>query len=166
MDNSSHRRRSLGYSPYAGLNDAHFYFSASGRRLYCRDWTGRLRWSVEARGEGIAGSYDKVGGDTPPGIYRCGRPEPIPLSDPAVNAYGRWFVDLEEMFDQEVSRGRAGIGVHGGGSEAPKPLAPRQGWFKTLGCIRLQNQHLHRFVAVVQTAQALGARAWLQVGWK
>lgn len=127
---------------------------------------GTLLWRCQARTDGVEGpSVDVVGGDTPPGLYRAGvviwtkRSEP----DRTWRAYGHVFVDLEEQEDQEVSRGRAGVGVHGGGSVLGNPLADRQGWAPTHGCVRLQNEDARRFGHLVDATQKAGFNVWVTV---
>jgi len=46
---------------------------------------------------------------------------------------GEWFTPVLNV------PGRAGIGIHGGGSDLPDPMAPKQGWENTHGCLRVQN---------------------------
>jgi hypothetical protein len=146
--------------------DTHFVFNAGGHHLKCHDAKGNLRWQVRAIGYGTVGDYTKVGGNTPPGLYCCGVPEAISPDDKEKDSYGPWFVDLQEQEEQESKHGRAGIGVHGGGSGLPNPYTDtRQGWVKTLGCIRLQNEDLRRFVGSVQYTQSHGGTAWLSVSW-
>src|SRR5262249_46177606 len=130
--------------PRLGSSDIHFVFNARTHLLKCFDSAGRCHWMIEAHGEGTNGpGYDVVGGDTPPGLYRCSPPEAIPSDDAEAGAYGPYFVNLLEMEKQESSRGRAGVGVHGGGSGLPNPyFSKHQGWVYTHGCIRLQNEDL------------------------
>lgn len=107
------------------------------------------RWVVPARGYGANGpGWKMTGGDTPPGRYRCGDIYQIPEDDPDVNAYGFYAVDLIDLDGQERDNNRAGIMIHGGGSSLPQPLAPKQGWVVTHGCVRLQN---HAMLWVVNT---------------
>ena len=146
-------------------NDIHFVIDAERGRLKCYVYGGALRWTVPARCYGANGGQDAIGGDTPGGLYRMGTPERIPDTDPDINAFGRWFVDLVEQQDQERSRGRAGIGFHGGGSGLAAPLAPYQGWQVTHGCVRLQNADLQRAVDSILYTQKHGGTAWLTVVW-
>jgi len=46
--------------------------------------------------------------------------------------------------------GRAAIMVHGGGSNAPDPFAPRQQLCKTFGCTRMHNEDLATLVAYLE----------------
>ena len=45
-------------------------------------------------------------------------------------AYGNFYITTGD------ERGRD---IHGGGSNSPEPYADYQGWYKTLGCLRMQN---------------------------
>jgi hypothetical protein len=88
----------------------------------------------------------------PPGAYGVGRPQAcatrLPDGTVRINnsddrAYGCWFIPLIDVFDVWGPHGRAGIGLHGGGSDLPDSFAlPNQGWEYTFGCIRLQNGDL------------------------
>ncbi len=46
-------------------------------------------------------------------------------------AYGNFYITTGDP------RGRD---IHGGGSNCEDPFADRQGWHKTLGCLRMQNE--------------------------
>ena len=46
-------------------------------------------------------------------------------------AYGNFYITTGD------ERGRD---IHGGGSNSPEPYADYQGWYKTLGCLRMQNK--------------------------
>lgn len=108
------------------------------------------RWEIPARGYGANGpGWWMTGGDTPPGRYRVGKIHPISADDPQANAFGPYFLDLIELEGQEMRHGRAGIGIHGGGSGLADPRAPFQGWKITHGCVRVQNDHLLRVVNTV-----------------
>lgn len=45
-------------------------------------------------------------------------------------AFGNFYITTGD------ERGRD---IHGGGSNSPEPYADYQGWYKTLGCLRMQN---------------------------
>lgn len=106
------------------------------------------RWVIPARGYGANGpGWWMVGGDTPPGRYRLGDITAIPADDRQASAFGPYFIDLIELEGQESRFGRAGIGIHGGGSGLPEAWAARrQGWKVTHGCVRVQNEDLMRVV--------------------
>lgn len=90
----------------------------------------------------------------PPGDYGVSAPEALV---PPEIPYGRWFIGLIDTNGNEAKHGRAGIGFHGGGSAAPEPFIPRQGWYATEGCFRLQNIDLEdTLVPFVQYVLAHG----------
>lgn len=99
------------------------------------------------------------GGDTPPGLYRLGE---IFISKPWESKakiwfpYGKYCWDMVEQEGQENIRGRAGICLHGGGSTAPYPLAKYQKLTRTLGCIRMHNQHLEDYIFPLTHKRVLG----------
>ncbi len=99
---------------------------------------GSPAWSCEAHGEAVAGSN----GPLAPGTYVLGTPTPVDPEDmldgeASCRAMGPYFIPVNN------TPGRVGIGIHGGGSAAVHPLNAQQGWFPTLGCIRLQNVDLY-----------------------
>lgn len=119
---------------------------------------GKPRWDIPARGYGVNGpGWWMQGGDTPPGRYRIGDIHVIPDDDPQVNSFGPYFLDLIELEGQERKHGRAGVGIHGGGSGSPNPQAPFQGWVMTHGCVRTQNEHLLRVVNTILWARKQGS---------
>jgi hypothetical protein len=99
----------------------------------------------------ISAGEDAYGHDCkcPPGVYFVGPTVPCATrhADGSVTqnnsddpAYGCYFTYLSDTADDDFAKhGRAGIGIHGGGSAAPDPFAPEQGWYPTDGCLRLQN---------------------------
>lgn len=130
-------------------NDLHIVISGTAKRCVIWNKAGERLFQCEARTDGWEGpGYDVHNGDTPPGLYECGVPIFTQKSEPDRTwfAYGPVFVDLVELQDQERSRGRAGVGLHGGGSGLPDPLAPKQGWYKTHGCVRFQNHDIMHIV--------------------
>jgi hypothetical protein len=116
------------------------------------DHTGAFLWKVPclARGQGADNDWKHTSTDTPPGLYKLGQlypdyeqnPNP-PCSDTAMS-YGWYSFDMEELENQEVKVGRAGIMLHGGGSGCgwPGAWAAKQTLLPTLGCIRLHNIEL------------------------
>lgn len=121
-----------------------------------------------AHTQGVNGpGYEVAGGDTVPGLYVCGQviPSVEGVDSGAIfRAYGRYAIELLEQQGQESALGRAGIMMHGGGSAAPDPLAPYQGWYPTHGCIRLQNLVLeYAIVPLLHTLKEAGARLWVSV---
>ena len=59
-------------------------------------------------------------------------------------AYGWAFYDMIDLEGQETGLGRAGVGLHGGGSALgwPGAWAPNQPLVATHGCVRARNQDL------------------------
>ena len=153
--------------PRITSKDFHLIFRARSHQLICFDGGGARRWTLDAHGKGVGGSYGNPSGDTPPGLYECERVQRTLASegDSVWAAYGPWYVWLHELEDQESKRGRAGIGMHGGGSGSPTPLAPKQGWYPTLGCIRLQNEDLPRLVSTIRFSHTQNGRTFLTVTW-
>jgi len=81
-------------------------------------------------------------------------------------AYGCWFVPLLDTHGNEAAHGRSGIGIHGGGSGLPDPFALQQGWYYTLGCLRLQNADLEQtLIPFIQYIQSHGGQVTLTVVW-
>lgn len=152
--------------PNMGKNDIHLVVDAKGEKVKCFvKGEADPRWILPARCYGANGDNWTPGGDTPPGLYRMGVPEKIPVNDAAADSFGWWFVDMAEQENQERERGRAGIGFHGGGSGLADPLAPYQGWQVTHGCVRLQNKDLEKAVNSVQYAQKNKGTAWITIIW-
>jgi len=44
--------------------------------------------------------------------------------------YGTFYIETGDSRERDI---------HGGGSALPEPYADRQGWYPTLGCLRMQN---------------------------
>lgn len=133
----------------------------------CYTAAGELLWKVPALCKGVNGpSFDIRYGDTPPGLYQAGTLiETQPLDSQADwNAYGRYFIDLEEQESQESCRDRSGIGWHGGGTGAPDPLAPLQPLLATHGCIRSHNKDMEKIVVpTLERVRDRGGRMWITV---
>ena len=154
----------VGPNPF-GPNDAIFSFNGSANLLKYFHANGMMQWSISARGVGSSADFGR-NGNTPPGIYELLRPVEIPANDEKAHALGPWFVPLEPVIVPYVSHfDRKDLGIHGGGSDLPNPLASRQGWETTLGCIRLQNGDLRNFVSAVQMCKNKNFRAWITVRW-
>lgn len=154
--------------PVLGLNDIHIVVNTATNLAKCYVVTEPLpRWAIQARTDGSDGpgiNYDVNSGDTPPGLYEVTAAERIPAIDPQAASFGAWYLWLAEQEGQESSRGRAGIGWHGGGSGLLNPWAPRQGWQVTHGCLRSQNEDLEeKVVPSIQYTLKRGGRVWLSV---
>jgi hypothetical protein len=146
-------------------HDLHLVVNAAADLLKCFDAFGRKKWTVPAHNEGVAGPGWRVRyGDTPPGVYRVTRVERIPRNDADADAYGPAYLYLEPVSGPAAETDRSGIGLHGGGSRLPAPLAPRQGWAATHGCVRTQNEDLMtRVVPAVEWTHSRGGTVWLTV---
>lgn len=95
------------------------------------------QWSCAAHGEAIP----MPAGPLPTGTFSLGAPEfnePDEADD--LRSMGPYFIPVQNV------PGHEGIGIHGGGSASPHPLAARQGWYPTENCIRLQNVDLYHVV--------------------
>lgn len=65
-----------------------------------------------------------------------------PLAIESSNTYGPAGAYIE-------TNDPAGRDIHGGGSDLPNPLAPRQGFEKTHGCVRCQNEDIQKLSTVM-----------------
>jgi hypothetical protein len=143
-----------------------FSFNATERKLKYFLSNGMMQWFVEARGNGSATGFG-TNGDTPPGLYQLMDPEWLSDKDRDARGLGRWFIPMKPAISSiYMENMRTNLGIHGGGSDLPSPLAGRQGWETTLGCIRVQNEDLNRVAYAVQRAIQTGSAAWLHVGWE
>jgi len=113
--------------------------------------------SVQCRDVGVGDAQVQAGADVygqyckcPPGSnYLVGLPQAcatrlpdnkVQQNNPDDAAYGCWFTGIADDPNADFSKhGRAGIGIHGGGTILPEPFAMTQGWAPTEGCLRLQN---------------------------
>jgi len=143
-----------------------FSFNATEQKLKYFLSSGMLQWSVEARGAGSAKGFG-TDGDTPPGLYKLLEPQWLSERERKARSLGRWFIPMEPSISKTyVDNKRKELGIHGGGSDLPSPLAGNQGWETTRGCIRVQNSDLNTIAYAVQRALQSGANAWLHVGWE
>lgn len=148
--------------------DVHLVADRKGRTVSAFGYDGKKLWSLPIRLEGVAGGtlesprWNVTNGDTPPGVWKVVRPEKIPASDPDARAYGWWYLWLAPVDGAAAKIGDVGIGVHGGGSGLPDPWAARQGWTRTHGCLRMQNEDLDKTVVpLLKKTQAAGHTMWL-----
>ena len=134
----------------------------------CYDASGKVLWKIDALCKGVHGpGTHSNGGDTPPGLYKAGQLTKTQKWEgrETWNAYGEYFLDMVEMENQEVSRGRAGIGLHGGGTGAkPNSLADYQELRPTLGCVRVRNKHMRDLVVpTYERVRKAGGTMWISV---
>lgn len=143
--------------------DFHIVVSASARTLKIFDSDGRNVFQCQARCEGQHRNWRARNGDTPPGLYEAGVIHDVRGAHDEVS-YGPWCIDMVDLEGNEDNNGRSGISLHGGGSGLPDPLAPRQGWYPTHGCIRVQNVDLTKTIEpLIRTAQKCGKRVFITV---
>lgn len=116
--------------------------------MNCFDAYGKKLWTKTCLAKGQHPDYTRRGGDTPPGLYKVGDYTMTKGSESAEiwNAYGKYFFDLISIQEGETPYGRAGVGIHGGGTGSPNPLAPYQQLMPTLGCIRVYNADLENVI--------------------
>jgi hypothetical protein len=84
-------------------------------------------------------------------------------------AYGCWFIPLSDATPNGgfAQHNRAGIGIHGGGSDLSNPFALHQGWEYTYGCLRCQNADLEQvLVPFVNFIHQHGGDVTLSVVWE
>ena len=76
------------------------------------------------------------------GYNNDGQPyESLPVGNYTAHAYDPPAEDSDEYGTFYISTGdQRGRDIHGGGSGLDDPKAPRQGWYPTLGCLRMQNE--------------------------
>jgi hypothetical protein len=154
------------------LGDGHFIFNGKSRLLKMFIFgNANVDQEISCQDVGVNDDYVQQGEDVyghyckaPPGVgYVIGTPQGI---DPPQPAYGFFFTPiLDNPAGDFASHGRAGIGIHGGGSDLGDPLAPRQGWEWTYGCLRLQNADNVTFVNLVRSIQQAGKTVYLDIVW-
>jgi hypothetical protein len=133
--------------------DSHLIVNDAVETMKAFSFEGRLLWEIPCLARGQYSDYEwKIRkSDTPVGLYKLGQlyndyalhGNNAPY-DRTLMAYGWAFYDMIELEDQEKSLGRAGIGLHGGGSALgwPGAWAPNQPLVATHGCLRARNQDL------------------------
>lgn len=127
---------------------------------------GKLIHTRPCLAKGQMPNYRQYSGDTPPGLYYLSHLVITAPSEPARiwNAYGKYFFDMVGMEQNEEKYGRAGVGLHGGGSGAVDPLAPYQQLMPTLGCVRAYNADLEKIIYPMWLeTQKIGARIYMTV---
>lgn len=142
-----------------GPNDLHIVVNGEAKTLVAYTRGGTVVLKGEAHCYGQHADWTRTNGDTPPGIYRAG----VLYDTQGEAAYGRWCLDLEDLENQETGNGRAGISIHGGGSNLIDPFAPYQGWLATHGCVRLQNAFLEMFVSLYRHTREQKGTVYVQV---
>lgn len=137
-------------------NDLHAEFNAAAERLQVYAANGKKVFDCEARNRTVNPGEGHFG-HLPPGEFKLGRP----VAKGTV-PFGKYFVPIEDYQGQDTMQdfGRAGIGIHGGGSGLTDSFSPQQGWQITEGCVRLQNEDLEGLVALVIAAQSKGGSVY------
>jgi hypothetical protein len=122
--------------------------------LEAYDHSGQFLWKIPclARGQGADTEWESPNTDTPPGLYKVGsvwrdyeRLGDFPAAVPwDLLPYGWFTLDLVELEGQERRYGRAGIAIHGGGSDLGRRgcWQPFQPLLRTNGCVRVHNADL------------------------
>lgn len=126
-------------------------FEDGSHRLKVFDQGGLLLVEYPCRNDSVSPIAWRADAGCPPGTYTLGYPEGNVTTLPSTPdndwmGEGLWFVPVNNV------PGHTGIGIHGGGSASPDPLADRQGWYPTENCFRLQNTDLTHFVATLKTS--------------
>lgn len=135
------------------VNDSHLIVNDKVETMKAFSFEGKLLWEIPCLARGQYSDYEwKVKqSDTPPGLYKLGQlyndyaiNGDSPAFDRTLLAYGWAFYDMIDLEGQETGIGRAGIGLHGGGTGLgwPGAWAPMQPLVSTHGCLRVHNRHL------------------------
>jgi hypothetical protein len=115
---------------------------------------GVLRMEFDCRNDAVGGDGYGHLARCPLGEYQLGAAE-ANTTPSDQTSMGLWFVPVIDINALWVTDGRGGIGIHGGGSASPSPLAPNQGFYPTEGCFRLLNRTLGAFAAMVKAGDRL-----------
>jgi hypothetical protein len=116
------------------------------RAAHTLSHAGPTPWSCRAHGEAVP----MPNGTIPAGTYTLGAPEyNEPGETEDLTSMGPYFVPVNGI------PGHSAVGIHGGGSASPHPLAACQGFYPTENCIRLQNIDLYHFVVNVTEGDTL-----------
>ena len=135
------------------VNDSHLIVNDQKETMKAFSFEGKLLWEIPCLARGQYSDYEwKVTkSDTPPGLYKLGQlyndyaiNGDKPAFDRTLLAYGWAFYDMIDLEGQETGIGRAGIGLHGGGTGLgwPGAWAPMQPLVSTHGCLRIHNRNL------------------------
>jgi hypothetical protein len=133
--------------------DSHLIVNDAVETMKAFSFEGKLLWEIPCLARGQYSDYEwKIQkSDTPVGVYKLGQlyndyalhGDKAPY-DRTLMAYGWAFYDMIDLEGQETGIGRAGIGLHGGGSALgwPGAWAPNQPLVATHGCLRCRNKDL------------------------
>ena len=135
------------------VGDSHLIVNDLMETMKAFSFEGKLLWEIPCLARGQYSDYEwKLNkSDTPPGLYKLGQlyndyalhGDKAPY-DRTLMAYGWAFYDMIDLEGQETGIGRAGVGLHGGGSALgwPGAWAPKQALVATYGCCRIHNSAL------------------------
>lgn len=130
----------------------HLVFDSSTERCKIFRSDGTVIREMEMHDHAVNGPGFGRWGRCPRGDYRLG--SPVEMDEPA---YGYHFTPVLG------TPGRAGIGIHGGGSGLQDPFDKAQGWVPTHGCLRVQNEDNDALVALVREYERVGDECWIRV---
>jgi hypothetical protein len=143
--------------------DVHLIFDDTNN--VCKVWrrqaqSGLFLWACEMQNAAVESGFGHYGW-CPRGEFLVGAP-----SDCRLIPFGYHFTPLFDVDPQGPmhENGRGGIGIHGGGSGLRDPFLPRQGWQRTHGCLRVQNEDNARLVLLIRMTQAKKSRVYCRVG--
>jgi hypothetical protein len=128
------------------VGDYHLVANAASGTVKAYEFSGKLLWERPILLQGQHDQYWAVGGDTPPGVWYLGQLHNDKANGTMDKAFGWMFFDMVDLEGREDGNNRAGLGVHGGGSSLRDPFAPRQPLVPTLGCPRMHNEDLEKYV--------------------
>jgi hypothetical protein len=131
--------------------DTHLVINDSSETVKAFAYGGALLWERPclARGQWEDNNWWDKNSDTPPGLYKLGQvyrdyedADNIPTHTKM--AFGWVTFDMIELENQEAAVARAGICLHGGGSNNGWPGAwvDYQTLYPTYGCPRMHNRDL------------------------
>jgi hypothetical protein len=130
--------------------DYNFVVSAISKTGQMFNHLGVKQFLIPALADGQHPNWRTHGGDTPPGLYKIGEifddrvGNTIPDYNPTHASFGPITYDMVDLEGNENKNGRAGICIHGGGSNLGWPAAwdDYQSLLPTYGCVRLHNADL------------------------
>lgn len=131
--------------------DLHYVWSRKTERVKCFKSDGKEAWRAEMRNRVVRGHKPWPNGD-----WEMGDPVNVRQQ---FREYGLAYIPF--LSGEPLERG---LYVHSGGTGSRGARVPRQGWIRTQGCMRLQNEDAARMVADVRSCKAAGGRSWLTVG--
>jgi hypothetical protein len=145
-----------------GPRDRHLMLDRAARSARLFNSAGTVVFECEARNRTVNDHAppDQRWAPCPAGEFLLGPPV-----KEGTMPFGPYFMELSDYGPYHAMRdhGRAGIGVHGGGSGLADPFAPRQGWVCTRGCWRIENDDLERLVEITGFVHQAGGQVSVTV---